>query len=435
MDFSNLNIIKLKDNIFRVEKKNGKQIYVGHLKKNKPHGYGEYISKIDNYKGYWKNGIREGKGMSTYFNGNIYYNGYWENDLPNGTGIFYYKNKKKEYKGSVKNGLYNDHGVLYYPNGQKKYRGEFFNSKYHGFGILYYEKGDEVKHFEGEWKNNQKNGKVKEFNKKGDIIFEGEYKKNKKNGYGYIYKHNFPFEYTFWKNDILIKTPYKPFPKNLVFQKKIGDGGFGNIDLYKNKKNGKLYAVKSLVSRRSEEEHHLVLQNRNLEFLKEKKVCKPYFICPYGIYKDGKTIKLVCNYLKGYETFKEFRKKSLPFEKRKYICSQMLKELNILHHIGMIHSDIKPENIMIDPKTLKVRIIDFGIAIIIDTENKEKKYEIYGFTARYFHINIHEKHNFMELRKNDIKALSTIIYPYLSGDHKDVSFPKRFQYIEDNLLR
>ena len=48
MDFSNLNIIKLKDDIFRVEKKNGKQIYVGHLKKKKPHGYGEYISKIDN---------------------------------------------------------------------------------------------------------------------------------------------------------------------------------------------------------------------------------------------------------------------------------------------------------------------------------------------------------------------------------------------------
>ena len=84
--------------------------------------------------------------------------------------------------------------------------------------------------------------------------------------------------------------------------------------------------------------------------------------------------------------FKSFVTNPLSFDKKKYICSQMLKELNILHRIGMIHSDIKPENIMINPKTLKVRIIDFGCEIIIDKENKDKKYQIHGFTKRYFRI-------------------------------------------------
>ena len=112
----------------------------------------------------------------------------------------------------------------------------------------------------------------------------------------------------------------------------------------------------------------------------------------------------------------------------------MLKELNILHRIGMIHSDIKPENIMINPKTLKVRIIDFGCAIIIDKENKDKKYQIHGFTKRYFHIKVNERHNFEELKKNDLKALCKIIYRYLTGNSKNVSFSVRFQYIKKNLL-
>ena len=338
------------------------------------------------------------------------------------------------YKGSIKNGQYNGEGTLYYTNGKKRYRGTFLNSKFHGFGILYNEQGDEVKNTEGYWKNGKKDGLCKIYNKDGNLSFEGEYKNDKQDGYGYIYKENFPNEYTFWENGIQIKTPYKPFPKNLIFQKHIGGGGFGNLDLYKNKNNGKLFAVKKLVERYKKEEHHLVIQYRNLEYLKEYKVCKPYFLCPYGIFKDNKEVKIVFNYLEGYKTFSDFRDVPLSKTKKKYICSQMIKELNILHRIGMIHSDIKPDNIMVHPKTFKVRIIDFGCAIIIDKENKDKKYDIHGFTERYFHLNRYKKHKFNELKKNDMKALTKIIYPYLTGIDKRINFHNRLEYIKKNLF-
>ena len=111
----------------------------------------------------------------------------------------------------------------------------------------------------------------------------------------------------------------------------------------------------------------------------------------------------------------------------------MIKELNILHRIGMIHSDIKPDNIMVHPKTLKVRIIDFGCAIIIDKENKDKKYDIHGFTERYFNLNLHKKHNFEELKKNDIYALTKVIYSYLTDIHKNISFSNKLDYLKKNL--
>ena len=48
-----------------------------------------------------------------------------------------------------------------------------------------------------------------------------------------------------------------------------------------------------------------------------------------------------------------------------------VKQIHILHRIGMIHCDIKSSNIMIDPKTLNVHIIDFGIKLLL-IKNKRK---------------------------------------------------------------
>ena len=39
----------------------------------------------------------------------------------------------------------------------------------------------------------------------------------------------------------------------------------------------------------------------------------------------------------------------------------------------MIHRDIKPSNIIIDEKTLQLKLIDFGLAISIDKDNEDKR--------------------------------------------------------------
>ena len=44
--------------------------------------------------------------------------------------------------------------------------------------------------FEGEHRNNEKNGKGKEYDRYGKLEFEGEYLKNEKNGKGKEYKYD-----------------------------------------------------------------------------------------------------------------------------------------------------------------------------------------------------------------------------------------------------
>ena len=45
--------------------------------------------------------------------------------------------------------------------------------------------------------------------------------------------------------------------------------------------------------------------------------------------------------------------------------------INQIHKNNIIHKDINPLNILIQPETLKIKIIDFGISSIYSKENIE----------------------------------------------------------------
>ncbi|MEG4234505.1 AAA family ATPase [Microcoleus sp. Pol11C3] len=49
---------------------------------------------------------------------------------------------------------------------------------------------------------------------------------------------------------------------------------------------------------------------------------------------------------------------------------QLAKTLGEIHQSNVIHKDIKPHNILIDPETKEVKIIDFSIASLLDRENQ-----------------------------------------------------------------
>ena len=176
--------------------------YTGEFKNNTFNGYGEYKYitfykekiKDDNfyfyegidYKGYWKDGKKDGKGIMVYEydkNKNMkkYYIGEWENDKKNGKGKLYFE-KSYYYDGEWKNNARSGLGQIY-KNGALIFNGTWSDDKKNGKGIAYNENG--TKFYEGEWLNNKKNGKGKLFYDDGDY-YEGNFANDIRHGYGMV---------------------------------------------------------------------------------------------------------------------------------------------------------------------------------------------------------------------------------------------------------
>ena len=79
----------------------------------------------DFYIGEWKKGLKHGKGIDYYKNGNIKYEGDFMKGKYDGIGKYIEENGDY-YIGEWKNGLRNGKGILYDKNGNIKYKGPFF---------------------------------------------------------------------------------------------------------------------------------------------------------------------------------------------------------------------------------------------------------------------------------------------------------------------
>lgn len=61
----------------------------------------------------------------------------------------------------------------------------------------------------------------------------------------------------------------------------------------------------------------------------------------------------------------------LPLDEFLPIAIQIVQTLEGLYHNRIIHKDIKPQNILINPQTKKVKLIDFSISSLLPRENQE----------------------------------------------------------------
>lgn len=350
--------------------------YKGYIKNNKKDGNGiEYNSRGSKiYQGQWKDNKREGFGIE-YINNVIQYRGYWKDNKKSGEGILYDKKGEKVYKGTWENNLYNGHGEQYL-KGEKIYEGNFLNGKRHGKGARFIH----------------------------NIFYENEWIHGKEN-------------------------KLKELPKKFIFYGFLSKGGFGSIRLYNNKEDNKLYVGKIL-----KDEDYARLQYHNLNFLKEKNICKKYFICPYGIYRKKKEYLILFDLLKDYKELNTLYNSRTPMRTKKILCKKLIEQLNILHHYGIIHGDIKSRNIMVNIKELDTRIVDFGISIVTDKSKPFLKYKAIGYTKKYKTITHKKKSTFKEWCEYDFNALYMVMYHLLTNNKKTNKTMKEMKSYVNSVL-
>lgn len=95
------------------------------------------------------------------------------------------------------------------------------------------------------------------------------------------------------------------------------------------------------------------------------------------------------------------------------LLCQICEGLAYAHDRGVIHRDLKPDNILFD-QFGQLKIADFGIALSKDTKRKTKDEQILG-SAHYMSPEQIQSRDINYL--SDIYSLGCIIYEKLTGDH------------------
>lgn len=148
-------------------------------------GYGTCKIANGEYTGELVNGVRQGYGVMTFSNRDIY-DGDWDNGSMHGMGRYKFWNKTKErythsYKGEFNHGVREGKGKMEYSN-HDVYQGTWQNDHRTGDGICWFADGSV---FHGVWKFDQMIRGV--FRRPNGELYDGELKDGKYNGYGKLF--------------------------------------------------------------------------------------------------------------------------------------------------------------------------------------------------------------------------------------------------------
>eukprot|EP00915_Cephaloidophora_sp_WS-2016_P005242 GHVH01006950.1.p1 GENE.GHVH01006950.1~~GHVH01006950.1.p1 ORF type:complete len:277 (+),score=17.79 GHVH01006950.1:177-1007(+) len=193
--------------------------------------------------------------------------------------------------------------------------------------------------------------------------------------------------------------------ENYVVEHSCGEGSFGQVFLARHITTGARVAIKTV-------EQDPNYKNREREIITELQDPKPHpnivqlhdsYIKRYrpseGAFStQNKILHLIMEYIPS--TFaieiQRYAQAYSPAHRRtgnfpivtfksywtevRAICFQLFRSVAYIHSRGYTHRDIKPQNVLACPATLKVKLCDFGSAKVLDPEGSNLSY----ICSRYY---------------------------------------------------
>jgi len=191
----------------------------------------------------------------------------------------------------------------------------------------------------------------------------------------------------------------------------IGDGGMSKVYLAHDVILDRDVAIKVLNYDFANEE---ALKRRfKREALSATSLTHPHIVDIFDVGEEDELHYLVMEYIEG-QTLKKFiqdngaltPKQALP------IMQQIVSAIANAHHNGIVHRDVKPQNILMDSDG-DVKITDFGIAMALSATAHTKTNSVIG-TVHY--LSPEQARGGMATKKSDIYSLGIVLYELLSGE-------------------
>jgi len=155
------------------------------------------------------------------------------------------------------------------------------------------------------------------------------------------------------------------------FVKLIGKGAFGKVTLGINKLTGKQVAIKTIDKNYMKDEFSRKKVFQEVYIL--KKIRHANVIRLLEVFEGPKHLFIVMEYASGGDLLKYVKKKGrLNENEARVILRQIVFGLGHIHSRGVLHRDIKLDNILLDADG-SVKICDFGVSKIITKGDKIKE--------------------------------------------------------------
>jgi serine/threonine protein kinase len=193
-----------------------------------------------------------------------------------------------------------------------------------------------------------------------------------------------------------------------VITERLGQGGMGEVFAACDSELGRLVAVKLLAAPAG--------QSLPVErFIHEAKAASalnhPNIVTIYEVIHATSLLAIVMELVDGM-SLREFSGSPLPVDRLLHLGEQIARALAAAHAHGIVHCDIKPENLMIRPDGI-VKVLDFGLARNLASSTLHSF--LAAGTLRY--MSPEQSRGEVPSPSSDIFSLGLVLYELSTGKH------------------
>jgi serine/threonine-protein kinase len=201
---------------------------------------------------------------------------------------------------------------------------------------------------------------------------------------------------------------------NYIIGRQIGEGGFGRVFQAEHYLLGEKACVKQNINASEED----------VEFLRReaKLLWKLYEHHSIPNIKDFMQLDkenavLITNYIDG-KTLEDAVSEKGPLypEDASWITERLLGALYYVHFNGVVHGDVKPQNVFVEPQKHDIKLIDFGLS----TYKPTGKTKPAGYSPKYAAPEIIA--NQPPIPESDLYGVGIVMIRALGGDISKKSF-------------
>lgn len=210
---------------------------------------------------------------------------------------------------------------------------------------------------------------------------------------------------------------------------RLGQGGMSSVYLARHVLIDRLVAVKCLrrdLSTDSIQRDRFIREARAVNRINHANIVE---INDFGETEDG-LVYLVMEYVPGSPLLRSLNEAPFETERALHYAEQIGAALGRAHQMGVVHRDLKPENILLIPRKDgfdAVKVLDFGIAKILDAPSLTGSQQIFG-TPGYIAPEYIQSTDIDG--RADLYSLGVMLYEMLTG-----ALPFDYEYPGDLLVK